>query len=303
MKVRRPDILLAGVLLTAFIVDGISGWSTTVTESSGTGGQLSLGSPSLASGQLAVPITTSVASNSYSGYNAHITFDGTKLTYGGFNPGGILRPNGATNFCVAIATDGGSGATGSCNINGPEQTTSAGTLATFTLNRLVMSGCASIRLINFGPPDNGDSNTGSYTINSFDSTAQSNTYGVKSLTVNLANGQAVADSTDTDSDGEVDECDGDDDNDAWADGSELVIGTDPLDACADDAADDAWPADINNDGFSDITDISALGGSFGKSVPPAPARHDIAPDPPDGFVDITDIGRIGGFFGKDCSAP
>jgi len=63
----------------------------------------------------------------------------------------------------------------------------------------------------------------------------------------------------------------------------------------------AWPADLNNDGSSDITDISALGGSFGKSVPPAPARHNIAPDPVDTFVDITDISTIGGFFGKTCS--
>jgi len=31
----------------------------------------------------------------------------------------------------------------------------------------------------------------------------------------------------------------------------------------------AWPADINNDGFSDVSDITALGGSFGKPVPPA----------------------------------
>ncbi len=64
---------------------------------------------------------------------------------------------------------------------------------------------------------------------------------------------------------------------------------------------DAWPADVNNDGFSDITDITLLAGSFGKSVPPAPVRYDIAPDPSgDNFVDITDISRMAGFFGKTC---
>jgi len=63
----------------------------------------------------------------------------------------------------------------------------------------------------------------------------------------------------------------------------------------------AWPADINNDGISDISDITALSGSFGKSVPPAPARHNIAPDPVDGFVDISDISRMAAFFGKSCS--
>jgi len=62
-----------------------------------------------------------------------------------------------------------------------------------------------------------------------------------------------------------------------------------------------WPADLNNDTFSDGTDITTIAGSFGKAVPPAPARHNIAPDPPDGFVDGTDITKIAGFFGKSCA--
>src|SRR6266545_5037840 len=62
----------------------------------------------------------------------------------------------------------------------------------------------------------------------------------------------------------------------------------------------AWPADINNDGFSDISDISFLTADFGNSVPPALARHNVAPDPPDGFIDITDIARIAGLFGLSC---
>jgi len=106
---------------------------------------------------------------------------------------------------------------------------------------------------------------------------------------------------DTDDDGLANDCDPDDDNDGWSDGAESIIGTDPLDACPDDASDDAWPPDINNDGISDITDISLVGGNFGKAAPPAPTRHNVAPDPPDGFVDITDIARIGGLFGQSCS--
>jgi len=87
------------------------------------------------------------------------------------------------------------------------------------------------------------------------------------------------------------------DGDGFSNVVEAAVGTDICSPCGTQA----WPADINNDGVSDITDISLMGASFGKSVPPAPARHDIAPSPPDGVVDITDIGRIGGFFGKDCS--
>ena len=93
----------------------------------------------------------------------------------------------------------------------------------------------------------------------------------------------------------------DSDLDGWSNAAEGVIGTDPLDGCADNSADDAWPADINNDGFSDISDISTLTGVFGEPVPPAPARYNIAPDPPDGFVDITDVSRMAGLFGIGCS--
>src|SRR5207244_2908160 len=78
----------------------------------------------------------------------------------------------------------------------------------------------------------------------------------------------------------------DTDGDGWSDSAEAAIGTDPLEACAHNSSDNAWPADINNDTFSDIFDITLLAGSFSQSVPPAPARYDIAPDPPDGFVDI-----------------
>jgi hypothetical protein len=79
------------------------------------------------------------------------------------------------------------------------------------------------------------------------------------------------------------------------------IGTDPLDACPDDPSDDANPADINNDTFFDITDIVLVAGSFGQAVPPAAARHDIAPDPPDGFVDMSDMVALADFFGQSCT--
>ena len=89
----------------------------------------------------------------------------------------------------------------------------------------------------------------------------------------------------------------DPDCDGFSTAVENSAGTNATSHCGNDA----WPADVNNDTFSDGTDITILAGSFGKSVPPAPARYNIAPDPVDGFVDGTDITRVAGFFGKSCS--
>jgi len=104
-------------------------------------------------------------------------------------------------------------------------------------------------------------------------------------------------------DAQGDACDPDDDNDGWTDFAEATIGTNALDNCAGPpgSGGDAWPADVNSDSFSDISDVAFLTGNFGASVPPAPSRYDIAPDSPDGFVDITDVARMTSVFGQRCS--
>jgi hypothetical protein len=109
----------------------------------------------------------------------------------------------------------------------------------------------------------------------------------------------LADSPTVDSnhDGILNGNDPDDDDDGFSDAIEVSAGTNPLAKCGQDA----WPADVNNDSFSDISDVSALTGVFGGKVPKsAPARYDVAPDPPDGFVDITDVSRLTGLFGQAC---
>lgn len=131
--------------------------------------------------------------------------------------------------------------------------------------------------------------------------------GVPSSTDNCPN---VANAAQPDGDGEgmgdaCDPCPADEDcdNDSWNDRMEVAfIGTDPLDGCADNAADHAWPADLNNDTFVDVIgDIAFVAANFAVPVPPAPARHNIAPVPPDGFVDIFDILRMAGLFGQGCA--
>ena len=93
------------------------------------------------------------------------------------------------------------------------------------------------------------------------------------------------------------------DGDGWASGSEATIGTDPLDNCPDNTSDNAWPADINNDGHVDVVgDITLMAGQFGNSVPPAPVRYDIAPATPDHVIDVIgDISRLAGLFGQSCA--
>jgi Calcineurin-like phosphoesterase len=88
----------------------------------------------------------------------------------------------------------------------------------------------------------------------------------------------------------------DSDADGFTNGLESYAGTNPWVPCGVDA----WPADINNDGVSDIFDLIPLANNFGVSVPPAPARHNIFPNRPDGFVDIFDIGRMANTFAQSC---
>jgi len=89
----------------------------------------------------------------------------------------------------------------------------------------------------------------------------------------------------------------DPDCDGFSTGVENSAGTDALVHCGADT----WPTDITNNTFSDTGDIGALTGYFGSSVPPAPARYNIAPDPVDGFIDTGDIGRMTAFFALGCT--
>ena len=89
----------------------------------------------------------------------------------------------------------------------------------------------------------------------------------------------------------------DPDCDGFSTTVENAAGTNPVLQCGYNA----WPADLNNDQYSDIFDITQMTGNFGLSVPPAPARQNIAPDPPDGYVDIFDISKLGAFFARTCA--
>ena len=91
----------------------------------------------------------------------------------------------------------------------------------------------------------------------------------------------------------------DSDGDGFTNGVESFAGTDPFRACGIDS----WPADTNNDDFSDMFDIVSLTNHYAQAVGPPPnpsVRYDIAPNVPDGFVDIFDISKMTSRFGQGC---
>jgi len=96
----------------------------------------------------------------------------------------------------------------------------------------------------------------------------------------------------------------DSDGDGFSDAVEDAVYTNPSRGCGTSA----WPADINNDTFSEGTDITTMAGSFSKPSPRvpqppeqpqpgAPARYNLYPD---GFVDGTDFTVLVGFFNRRC---
>ena len=92
-----------------------------------------------------------------------------------------------------------------------------------------------------------------------------------------------------------DGCDAD--NDGWTSGMEAIIGTNPALACGTNAN----PADFNGDCLITGFDLSAVASDIGQTVPPGPARKDIAPDPPDGQISGADLSAVASRIGQALS--
>jgi subtilisin-like proprotein convertase family protein/putative hemolysin len=106
--------------------------------------------------------------------------------------------------------------------------------------------------------------------------------------------------TDTDSDGTGDACDDDDDDDDFDDSVEQYVGTDSLDACPDDPADDAWPADTNVDTMINVLDlfvfVPSLDTYFGD--PDYVARLDLNID---GTINVLDLFKLVPLLATQCT--
>jgi len=109
------------------------------------------------------------------------------------------------------------------------------------------------------------------------------------------------DQGDANTNGTGDACDASDtDGDGFQDRTEYSAGTDRSAACAASSTHNAWPPDFNNDRFVTGSDLNVVASNIGKTVPPAAARNDIAPDPPDGSITGADLSRVASAIGRTC---
>jgi hypothetical protein len=90
---------------------------------------------------------------------------------------------------------------------------------------------------------------------------------------------------------------GDMDDDSWSNGAEAIIGTDPVDACPDDANDDAWPPDLNNNASVNILDVLLYKPVLGAPYNP---RFDLNADQK---VSILDVLLYKPVLGASCTNP
>lgn len=145
------------------------------TATSGVGGELAVGATSIVSGKLVVPITTTAPVDPYSGFNLHLVWDPTLLSYASFDVTGSTLSSGSP-LCIPAPDSGGAGAVVACSGVGSFSTTAAGLLVTYKLTPSGTPGCATLHLQTVNGADQGGSTFGSYTINAADIEVQANTY-------------------------------------------------------------------------------------------------------------------------------
>lgn len=140
-----------------------------------------------------MPVLTSASQDPYTGFSVHLKFDGALLSFLSGGSGGALETSGSQALCISVPDTDGNGGIISCSTIGAASTTSAGTLGNIALARKTTSGCSNLHLETLGPPDGGDTTTGTYTIATTGTgqtqtpVPQRNTYG-PDVSVNVADG-------------------------------------------------------------------------------------------------------------------
>ncbi|MHB8514986.1 MAG: hypothetical protein ACYDCT_06305 [Dehalococcoidia bacterium] len=153
------------------------------------GGRISIGTPTLSGGNIVVPVLTSASQDPYRAFNISLSFDNSLLSFTQGTPGGALETSGQQTFCVPGTVLHGRASFG-CAALGSIGTTSAGTLANLTFARKATTGCVTLHLFTYGPPDGGNSTTGTFTVSGSlpgSAIVQQNTYD-PDVSVDLADG-------------------------------------------------------------------------------------------------------------------
>jgi hypothetical protein len=121
---------------------------------------ISVHEPSLVNGLVQVPIdTTGTPFPSYSGFNIHLRWDPALFHYSASSSVGSVIPS---PFCATSADDDGGGVIYGCTATGTASTSTAGLLATISLQP-IGSGCSGLHLFTM-TFDGGDTSTGTYLI-------------------------------------------------------------------------------------------------------------------------------------------
>ncbi len=140
------------------------------------GPQIDIGTPTLAAGELTVPILTSgSAPNAYNGFNAQLRFDPAVFSFSSFNQTGSLV---AWTLCPAAlqdATTGPGGVVVSCLLIGAS-TKSVGVLGNIVLTP-IGTGCSNLHLETVAEANDPTHTYDTYTLDALTNTPQDNTYG------------------------------------------------------------------------------------------------------------------------------
>ena len=164
--------LVAMVAMVAVIVG--EGGGATPAHATGTGPNISVGTPSLVSGHVEVPINAGSSTDPFGGFNIHLSWDSAIFSFDAAdtNDTGDIVPG---TFCTTDAVTDPNGVIFACTSLTSSTTSGPGLLGTIALT-VEGAGCSDLHLFTFGAPDGGDNGTGTYTVNLDDFSAMTNTY-------------------------------------------------------------------------------------------------------------------------------
>jgi hypothetical protein len=110
-----------------------------------------------------VPVSTAGSGLApYTGFSVHVRWDPAIFSFSSASSTGSVLPG--SPFCPAAQVDAdGAGVVYASTATGGNQTTSAGLLATITLTP-AGTGCSALHLFTYDGADNGDTGTGTYTM-------------------------------------------------------------------------------------------------------------------------------------------